>query len=1186
MSAQRYRLGRVRRGTDSQRRQADWCQAKGPWRKLLLELLESRWLLAAATGPGLLVPQPPTRELLGESRLPYVGRFAASHLAGEGTFGFAAAHSAANSASNSETGEIAGSTWNDLDDDGIWDDGEQGIAGWQVYLDRNANGSYDDGEPIQTTSATGTYTFANVDPGPYVVAERLTSGWKQTYPATTAALLSSPGEEGPSSFAELLSNTPYVDLGPSDNVAWDQPRVATLLTEDNDGFRQVGPFLFNTFLLDSGSNSILVFKSAVDEMQTSQYPYQTDGLFQESGVAGFHFFDISDPYFFHFCAFSSNISGGCEAITLSTAGDTRILSDGNNDLSPFGPWGILGMPGMADRVTTLDWTPWIFAQRDLNFFMEVGFSDAVPPQGQSSPHLPGVTDPRYSVVVDNRVEFDVRDGLVDPTDAPPVWADLPFLTATVNHNGKSAAGNFLLDTGAQLSIMSKRMALELGMDSNQDGELNELDANFARSEIIGGIGGTVTAPVFLFDEVRVPTEQGVDLMWTDLLWLILDINTGEENPPLDAVFGSDLLTSGWIEGWAQDGKSGYLMKLHMDFRNWNATGQGRVYFDLNPELGAVIDPNGPGAKITHSGDSTTVSETGVDDSYQIVLTQAPTADVVVNLTNSDGELTAVEQGSSNPFVVFTPSNWNVPRTIVVSAENDADVENFHRSSIAHSSTSSDPSYQGVGMPRVVVSIIDDDFAGVMLIPTEGSTNVSEAGATDTYAVVLTKAPREDVTIHLEHAQGQVTAVHAQNAGSTLLFTPSNWNFPQAVLVRAVDDALTEGDHEAFVSHRIDTNDIDYLEAFPLQEKVFLTDNDVIIAPPGTHLVSVAAGRLVTAVNFGNRDVPPTIVGVTAGSSSWTDSFKAALAAAGVGHPIPTGTGQLDALPWNNIDRVFLRFSEDVGASLTASRIALVGVNTPNYAASIADVTFNSTTLVATVSLSAPLVRDKLRISVFDTVRDVNGHALDGERVDQVTAGASGNGSPGGHFHYRFNIVPGDTNQSGAVSVNDIAPLQAGMGKSVGQSGYSLFADLNGSGQISVNDIAPLRDNLGRALPDGEPATPGPPAGGGASTVSLGNLMDSPLLGPDQPLGPLPVFRDIQTALPVVDQSAPPWPSVEIMARGAGGSRFVNRLRSGSAEAAVRPIRWEELDSSALRPATMDEGLVDLLSRDQARRRQR
>jgi len=407
---------------------------------------------------------------------------------------------------------------------------------------------------------------------------------------------------------------------------------------------------------------------------------------------------------------------------------------------------------------------------------------------------------------------------------------VPFLTAYVVHQGVAVPGNFLFDTGAQVSVLSEQLAMSIGLDSNQDGLLDDQDANFARWETVGGVGGQIDAPVFLFDEVHVPTEEGPDLVWTDLQWLVLDIDPG-----IDAVFGSDLVTSGWIEGFAVDGQSGWIMQVQLDFRDMATSGNGVIYFDLNPLLDSVIDPGGPGALVVESGGWTTVSEGQPgdawyhEDTYRIRLTQQPGSDVSIDLSAPGGELTAVEQTSGQPFVVFTPSTWDDWQTVVVSAVDDNDQESFHRSSIYHEVVpGSDAAYLDAGMPRVVVNIIDDDSAGVMIIPSQGSTDVAENGDTDTYQVVLTKAPSpgRTVTIVLEHVGGQVTAVKDDPPGGTsLTFTDADWDVPQTVRVAAVDDDLVEGPHRAYVSHRIDTNDTDYLLAYALQEPVSITDDD-------------------------------------------------------------------------------------------------------------------------------------------------------------------------------------------------------------------------------------------------------------------------------------------------------------------------------------------------------------------------
>ncbi len=79
-------------------------------------------------------------------------------------------------------GEIQGLKWNDLDGDGVRDSGEPGLADWTIYLDENQNGQRDAGELSTLTDASGNYTFTDLAPGTYYVAEEMQSGWEQTYP--------------------------------------------------------------------------------------------------------------------------------------------------------------------------------------------------------------------------------------------------------------------------------------------------------------------------------------------------------------------------------------------------------------------------------------------------------------------------------------------------------------------------------------------------------------------------------------------------------------------------------------------------------------------------------------------------------------------------------------------------------------------------------------------------------------------------------------------------------------------------------------------------------------------------------------------------------------------------------------------------------------------------------------------
>ncbi len=81
-------------------------------------------------------------------------------------------------------GSIHGQKWNDLDGDGVKDEGEPGMAGWTIFLDTNQNGTLDEGELSTTTGANGTYEFTGLSVGNYRVAEVQSIGWQQTLPAS------------------------------------------------------------------------------------------------------------------------------------------------------------------------------------------------------------------------------------------------------------------------------------------------------------------------------------------------------------------------------------------------------------------------------------------------------------------------------------------------------------------------------------------------------------------------------------------------------------------------------------------------------------------------------------------------------------------------------------------------------------------------------------------------------------------------------------------------------------------------------------------------------------------------------------------------------------------------------------------------------------------------------------------
>jgi hypothetical protein len=120
-----------------------------------------------------------------------------------------------------------------------------------------------------------------------------------------------------------------------------------------------------------------------------------------------------------------------------------------------------------------------------------------------------------------------------------------------------------------------------------------------------------------------------------------------------------------------------------------------------------------------------------------------------------------------------------------------------------------------------LTVFDDDFAGVSLTESAGSTIVTEGGANDSFALELTAQPTSDVTISFD------VGTQVSFAPNPLVIAPADWNVPQTVTVTAIDDLLIEGPHSATVG-LIFTGDADFAAITPnsIGLIVDIVDNDV------------------------------------------------------------------------------------------------------------------------------------------------------------------------------------------------------------------------------------------------------------------------------------------------------------------------------------------------------------------------
>jgi hypothetical protein len=179
------------------------------------------------------------------------------------------------------------------------------------------------------------------------------------------------------------------------------------------------------------------------------------------------------------------------------------------------------------------------------------------------------------------------------------------------------------------------------------------------------------------------------------------------------------------------------------------------------------------------------TEWGVQASFSVVLTQAPTSDVVIGLTSDnkrEGKITV-------DSLTFTKTDWNAPQPVVVTGVDDADIDGNQTYHIVTApAKSDDKAFDGQDPANVTLTNIDNETAGITIAPTSGLVT-SESGTSDTFTVVLNSAPKEDVTIDLQSSKPTEATVDP----ARLVFTDANWMAPQLVTVTGVDDSAKDKD---------------------------------------------------------------------------------------------------------------------------------------------------------------------------------------------------------------------------------------------------------------------------------------------------------------------------------------------------------------------------------------------------------
>lgn len=161
---------------------------------------------------------------------------------------------------------------------------------------------------------------------------------------------------------------------------------------------------------------------------------------------------------------------------------------------------------------------------------------------------------------------------------------------------------------------------------------------------------------------------------------------------------------------------------------------------------------------------------GTADTFTVRLAYEPTGTVAVTVAPDNADLMVAPTS-----ITFSPSDYDQPRTVTVTAQQDPDTANETHHVLVSSS--------GLSTRSVDVAVADDDALDIIVAP--AMIAVTEGNAAGQLLMVsLGAQPSGDVVVNLTTSPTGVATL----SSSQLTFNATNYNLPQSVRVTGTQDA--------------------------------------------------------------------------------------------------------------------------------------------------------------------------------------------------------------------------------------------------------------------------------------------------------------------------------------------------------------------------------------------------------------
>ena len=304
--------------------------------------------------------------------------------------------------------------------------------------------------------------------------------------------------------------------------------------------------------------------------------------------------------------------------------------------------------------------------------------------------------------------------------------------------------------------------------------------------------------------------------------------------------------------------------------------------------GTIEDNDDPAVEVSFGAATYSASEGGSPVTVTVSLNVDPERDVVIPLTVTPGNGAVEADYSGVPEEVRFTAGGVLSRTFAVTAVDDMIDDDGETVVLGFAAL---PERVSAASPETsTVTLVDDDVRGVAVSRAE--LTIPE-GDSDSYTVVLSSRPTENVTVTVGGAAGAPLTLAP--AGLTLTFAPDDWDTPQTVTVTAAadDDAVVPPD--VTLTHAVTGGD--YASVSAPDVTVRVTERTVPALTISPAAVSVAEGVGGTGQSF-------TVTLNVASSETVTVAYSTADGAATAGADYTTTAGTLTFGPGAQLAQAF------------------------------------------------------------------------------------------------------------------------------------------------------------------------------------------------------------------------------------------------------------------------------------------